>query len=130
MLENNIGYIPLTKFTKGAAKEVESALKFLLIDEAKGIILDLRNNPGGILGEAVDIVNLFVKKGQLVVSTRSNIDKYNITYVTKNQPLSLEIPVVVLINEKSASASEIVAGALQDMDRAVIVGKKEVLERV
>ena len=124
LLENNIGYIPLTKFTKGAAKEVESALKFLLIDEAKGIILDLRNNPGGILGEAVDIVNLFVKKGQLVVSTRSNIDKYNITYVTKNQPLSLEIPVVVLINEKSASASEIVAGALQDIDRAVIVGKR------
>ena len=82
LLENNIGYIPLTKFTKGAAKEVESALKFLLIDEAKGIILDLRNNPGGILGEAVDIVNFFVKKGQLVVSTRSNIDKYNLTYVT------------------------------------------------
>jgi carboxyl-terminal processing protease len=124
LLENKIGYIPLTKFTKGAAKEVESALKFLLIDEAKGIILDLRNNPGGILGEAVDIVNLFVKKGQLVVSTRSNIDKYNITYVTKNQPLGLEIPVVVLINEKSASASEIVAGALQDIDRAVIVGKR------
>ena len=124
LLENNIGYIPLTKFTKGAAKEVESALKFLLIDEAKGIILDLRNNPGGILGEAVDIVNFFVKKGQLVVSTRSNIDKYNLTYVTKNQPLSLDIPVVVLINEKSASASEIVAGALQDMDRAVIVGKR------
>ena len=124
LLENNIGYIPLTKFTKGAAKEVESALKFLLIDEAKGIILDLRNNPGGILGEAVDVVNLFVKKGQLVVSTRSNIDKYNLTYVTKNQPLSLEIPVVVLINEKSASASEIVAGALQDIDRAVIVGKR------
>lgn len=124
LLENNIGYIPLTKFTKGAAKEVESALKFLLIDEARGIILDLRNNPGGILGEAVDVVNLFVKKGQLVVSTRSNIDKYNLTYVTKNQPLSLEIPVVVLINEKSASASEIVAGALQDIDRAVIVGKR------
>ena len=124
LLENNIGYIPLTKFTKGAAKEVESALKFLLIDEAEGIILDLRNNPGGILGEAVDIVNFFVKKGQLVVSTRSNIDKYNLTYVTKNQPLSLDIPVVVLINEKSASASEIVAGALQDMDRAVIVGKR------
>ena len=124
LLENSIGYIPLTKFSKGSAKEVESALKFLLIDEAKGVILDLRNNPGGFLGEAVDIVNLFVKKGQLVVSTRSNIDKYNLTYVTKNQPLNLEIPVVVLVNEKSASASEIVAGALQDVDRAVIVGKR------
>jgi carboxyl-terminal processing protease len=99
-------------------------LKFLLIDEAKGVILDLRNNPGGLLGEAVDIVNLFVKKGQLVVSTRSNIDKYNLTYVTKNQHLNLEIPVVVLVNEKSASASEVVAGALQDMDRAVIIGKR------
>ena len=124
LLENRIGYIPLTKFSKGSAKEVESALKFLLIDEAKGVILDLRNNPGGLLSEAVDIVNLFIKKGQLVVSTRSNIDKYNLTYVTKNQPLNLEIPVVVLINEKSASASEIVAGALQDMDRAVIIGKR------
>ena len=124
LLENSIGYIPLTKFSKGSAKEVESALKFLLIDEAKGVILDLRNNPGGLLSEAVDIVNLFIKKGQLVVSTRSNIDKYNLTYLTKNQPLSLEVPVVVLVNEKSASASEIVAGALQDMDRAVIVGKR------
>ena len=124
LLKNEIGYIALTRFSKGAAKEVEYALKFLLIDEAKGLILDLRNNPGGLLNEAVDIVNLFVPKNQLVVSTQSNIKKYNNRFVTKQQPLSLDIPVVVLINESSASASEIVAGALQDLDRAVVVGKQ------
>ena len=124
LLDNGVGYIPLTRFSKGSAKEVESALKFLLIDEAKGIILDLRNNPGGLLNEAIDIVNLFIEKGQVVVSTKSNIDNYNLIYTTKKQPLSVEIPLVVLINSNSASASEIVAGALQDLDRAVIVGKQ------
>ena len=123
-LENNIGYIALTQFSKGSAKEVESALKFLLIDEAKGLILDLRNNPGGLLQEAVNIVNLFVPKNQLVVSTQSNIEKYNNRFVTKQQPLSTDIPLVILVNERSASASEIVAGALQDLDRAVIMGKQ------
>ena len=75
MLENNVGYIALERFSKNASKEVESALKFLLIDDAKGLILDLRNNPGGILQEAVNIVNLFVPKNQIVVSTKSNIEK-------------------------------------------------------
>ena len=74
ILDNGVGYIPLTRFSKGSAKEVESALRFLLIDEAKGIILDLRNNPGGLLNEAIDIVNLFIEKGRVVVSTKSNID--------------------------------------------------------
>jgi carboxyl-terminal processing protease len=124
LLENNIGYIALTQFSRGSAKEVESALKFLLIDEAKGLILDLRNNPGGLLQEAVNIVNLFVPKNQLVVSTQSNIEKYNNRFVTKQQPLSADIPIVILVNERSASASEIVAGALQDLDRAVIMGKQ------
>ena len=124
LLDNDVGYIPLTRFVKGSAKEVESALRFLLIDEAKGIILDLRNNPGGLLNEAVDIVNLFIEKGQVVVSTKSNIDNYNLLYTTKKQPLSVEIPLVILINGNSASASEIVAGALQDLDRAVVVGKQ------
>ena len=124
LLDNGVGYIPLTRFSKGSAKEVESALRFLLIDEAKGIILDLRNNPGGLLNEAVDIVNLFIEKGQVVVSTKSNIENYNLLYTTKKQPLSLEIPLVILINSNSASASEIVAGALQDLDRAVVVGKQ------
>ena len=124
MLTNGIGYIALDRFTKTASKEVENALKLMLIDEAKGVVLDLRNNPGGLLHEAVKIVNLFVPKGQLVVSTKSNIETYNQTFETQKQPLSLEIPLVVLINQNSASASEIVAGALQDLDRAVIVGKR------
>lgn len=124
LLTNGIGYIALDRFSKTASKEVESALKLLLIDEAKGIILDLRNNPGGLLQEAVKIVNLFVPKGQLVVSTKSNIDTYNQTFKTLKQPLSLDVPLVVLINQNSASASEIVAGALQDLDRAVIIGKR------
>ena len=124
LLPNGIGYIALDRFTKTASNEVESALKLMLIDEAKGIILDLRNNPGGLLHEAVKIVNLFVPKGQLVVSTKSNVESYNQTFETKKQPLSLEIPLVVLINQNSASASEIVAGALQDLDRAVVVGKR------
>lgn len=122
--DSGVGYIALTGFSRGAAKEVESALKFLLIDEAKGLILDLRNNPGGLLQEAVNIVNLFVPKDQLVVSTRSYIKKYNKQFVTRQQPLSLDIPLVILVNEQSASASEIVAGALQDLDRAVIIGNQ------
>ena len=124
VLNNEIGYIALSQFSKGSSKEVENALKFLLIDDIKGLILDLRNNPGGILQEAVSIVNLFVPKGQLVVSTRSNNKKYNSRFVTRNQPLSLNIPLVVLVNGQSASASEIVAGALQDIDRAVVVGQR------
>ena len=124
ILENGVGYIALDRFSKTASSEIKSALKLMLIDGVKGIILDLRNNPGGLLQEAVKIVNLFVPKGQLVVSTKSNIETYNQTFVTKAQPLSLDIPLVILINQKSASASEIVAGALQDLDRAVIVGKR------
>jgi len=124
LLPSGIGYIALARFTKTASKEVEAALKLMLIDEAKGVVLDLRNNPGGLLHEAVKIVNLFVSKGQLVVSTKSNVETYNQTFETQKQPLSLEIPLVVLINQNSASASEIVAGALQDLDRAVIVGKR------
>ena len=124
LLPNGIGYIALDRFTKTASKEVENALKLMLIDEAKGVILDLRNNPGGLLQEAVKIVNLFVPKGQLVVSTKSKVEAYNQTFETQKQPLSLDIPLVILINQNSASASEIVAGALQDLDRAVVMGKR------
>ena len=124
LLPNGIGYIALDRFTKTASKEVENALKLMLIDEAKGVILDLRNNPGGLLQEAVKIVNLFVPKGQLVVSTKSKVEVYNQTFETQKQPLSLDIPLVILINQNSASASEIVAGALQDLDRAVVMGKR------
>ena len=124
ILADGVGYIALDRFSKTASREVENALKVLIIDEAKGVILDLRNNPGGLLQEAVKIVNLFVQKGQLVVSTKSNIAAYNQEFRTTKQPLSLEIPLVILINEKSASASEIVAGALQDLDRAVVLGTR------
>lgn len=124
LLTNGIGYIALDQFSKTASAEVENALKLMLVDEAKGIILDLRNNPGGLLQEAVKIVNLFVPKGQLVVSTKSKVEAYNQVFKTQKQPLSLDIPLVVLINQNSASASEIVAGALQDLDRAVIVGQR------
>ena len=124
LLEDGVGYIALDRFSKTASREVENALKLLIIDEAKGLILDLRNNPGGLLQEAVKIVNLFVPKGQLVVSTKSSITAYNQEFITTKQPLSLEIPLVILINEKSASASEIVAGALQDLDRGVVIGKR------
>ena len=124
ILADGVGYIALDRFSKTASREVENALKVLIIDEARGVILDLRNNPGGLLQEAVKIVNLFVQKGQLVVSTKSNIAAYNQEFRTTKQPLSLEIPLVILINEKSASASEIVAGALQDLDRAVVLGTR------
>jgi len=124
LMDGGIGYIALDRFSKTASQEVESALKLFMIDEAKGVILDLRNNPGGLLQEAVKIVNLFVPKGQLVVSTKSNIEGFNQNFVTRKQPLSLDIPLVILINNKSASASEIVAGALQDLDRAVVIGKR------
>jgi len=124
MLKDDIGYIALDRFSKTAAREVENALKLLVIDEAKGVILDLRNNPGGLLQEAVKIVNLFIPKNQLVVSTKSNIEGYNKEFKTVLQPVDLEIPLVILINENSASASEIVAGALQDLDRAIVVGER------
>ena len=124
LLDDGVGYIALDRFSKTSSKEVENALRLLIIDEAKGVILDLRNNPGGLLQEAIKIVNLFVPKGQLVVSTKSNIEGYNQVFVTTKEPISLEVPLVVLINERSASASEIVAGALQDLDRAVVLGKR------
>lgn len=124
LFDDGVGYIALDRFSKTASKEVESALRLLIIDETKGIILDLRNNPGGLLQEAIKIVNLFIPKEQLVVSTKSNVESYNQEFTTTKQPVSLEVPLVVLINKNSASASEIVAGALQDLDRAVVLGKR------
>jgi len=122
MVNESTGYIALSKFTRTASRETGNALKELKADGAKSIILDLRGNPGGLLLEAVNIVNLFVEKGQLVVTTKSKVDKYNKTYYTQNQPIDVEIPLVVLIDQGSASASEIVSGSLQDLDRAVVVG--------
>ena len=124
MINETTGYIVLQKFNAKASMQTEYALKDLKAQGAKSIILDLRNNPGGLLREAINIVNLFVPKGQLVVTTKSKVKKYNKTYYTKQEPIDTKIPVVVLINGRSASASEIVSGALQDLDRAVIVGAR------
>lgn len=120
--DENIGYIKLTEFGKTAAQEVKDALNDLKSQGAEKIILDLRGNPGGLLTEAVHISNLFLPKDQLIVSTQSIIDKYNKTYKTKNEPVDTEIPLTVLVDAHSASASEIVSGSLQDLDRAVVIG--------
>ncbi|MFB9056830.1 S41 family peptidase [Mariniflexile ostreae] len=124
MVNDNTGYIVLSKFNDKAASETNYALRDLKAQGAKRMILDLRGNPGGLLNEAIHIVNLFVPKGQLVVTTKSKVKKYNKTYYTQNEPIDTEIPLVVLIDGGSASASEIVSGALQDLDRAVIVGSR------
>ena len=124
MVGNDIAYIHLSDFTPDAGKEVRNALSDLMAKGAKGVILDLRGNPGGLLIEAVNITNLFIPKGKLVVSTKGKIPENNLKYETLNNPLDTEIPVAVLINRGSASASEIVAGTLQDYDRGVVVGEK------
>jgi carboxyl-terminal processing protease len=124
MVGNDIAYIHLSDFTPDAGKEVKNALTALKEKGAKGVILDLRGNPGGLLIEAVNITNLFIPKGKLVVSTKGKIPENNLKYETLNNPLDTEIPVAVLINRGSASASEIVAGTLQDYDRAVVLGEK------
>ena len=124
MVDNDIAYIQLTDFTPDAAKEVKNAFIILKDQGAKAVILDLRGNPGGLLIEAVNITNLFIPKGKLVVSTKGKIPENNLSYETLNLPIDTEIPVSVLINRGSASASEIVAGTLQDYDRAIIIGEK------
>ncbi len=125
MLEPGTGYIRLSNFTTGAANEVEKAYKTLKSNnDVNSIVLDLRSNPGGLLIEAVRICNLFVDKGELIVNTRGKMKEWDSEYVTTNEPLDKETPMVVLINRGSASASEIVAGALQDLDRAMIVGQR------
>lgn len=124
MLGEDIAYIQLSDFTPDAGKEVRNALIALKEKGAKGVILDLRGNPGGLLMEAVNITNIFIPKGKLVVSTKGKIPENNLNYETLNPPTDVEIPVTVLINRGSASASEIVAGSIQDYDRGVIIGEK------
>ncbi|MCB9014487.1 MAG: S41 family peptidase [Lentimicrobiaceae bacterium] len=125
MVDENTGYIKLTGFTQNSAKEVKDAfLKLRENEKFKALIIDLRDNGGGLLNEAVSITNLFVKKGEVVVSTKGKTPDRNKTYKTFVQPVDPEIPIVVLVNDFSASASEIVAGALQDLDRAVILGER------
>lgn len=122
ILNNSIGYIKLNSFTQTASEEVKKAFLELKEKGMKELVLDLRGNGGGLLIEAVKIVNFFTPKDQLVVTTKGRIQEENRVYKTMEEPLDLNIPVVVLIDEGSASASEIVSGSLQDLDRAVIVG--------
>lgn len=121
---NNIGYIRLGNFTKDAAKEVKQAVQQLKDQHVTGLVLDLRGNPGGLLNEAVDIVNIFVPKNLEVVSTKGKRSQWDKSYITQNEPVDTSLPLAILVNRGSASASEIVAGALQDLDRAVIIGQR------
>ncbi len=124
MIDAKTGYIVLTAFNKKAASETKDALEKLKADGAERIILDLRGNPGGLLNEAVNICNLFVPKGEIIVTTKSKNAKYNVTYKTAKEPVDLDIPLAIIVDGKSASASEIVSGALQDLDRAVVIGSR------
>ena len=124
LIDGDTGYIVLTKFNKKASTQVKEALVSLKTDGATKIILDLRDNGGGLLNEAIKICGLFLPKESLITTTKSVVKKYNKTYLTKNEPVDLDIPLVVLVNGRSASASEIVSGGLQDYDRAVIVGAR------
>jgi carboxyl-terminal processing protease len=124
MIDDKTGYIRFNSFTQNCIEEVKKAVVSLKTHNPEGIILDLRGNPGGLLTEAVEIVNLFVSQGNEVVTTKGKIKQYDATYKTTNQPVDPKIPLVVMINRGSASASEIVAGAIQDLDRGVIVGQR------
>ncbi len=125
IVSDDIGIIILNNFTHNCAKEVEKALIDLKENQnAKSIILDLRGNPGGLLDEAVKIVNLFVKKGSEVVSTKGKVKQWDKVYRATSEPVDTVIPLTVLISRGSASASEIVAGSLQDLDRAVLIGQR------
>lgn len=124
-IEDGIGYVKLRSFTRNCSKDIKSAIEDLKKEtELKGLILDLRSNPGGLLNESVDIVNLFVEKGEEVVSTRGKIKSWEKLYIANNKPLDTAVPLVILINSSSASASEIVSGAIQDLDRGVVIGQR------
>lgn len=124
LLDDKTGYIVLSRFNSNASSETIKALKDLKGKGAEKIILDLRGNPGGLLSEAILVSNIFIGKGQLITSTKSVIEKYNQQYFTPNEPIDTKIPLAVLIDGRSASASEIVAGAVQDLDRGVVVGAR------
>ena len=124
MLEDGIGYINLNQFTEGCAKDVRRAFIDLKKQGAKALVFDLRNNGGGSEMEAVDIVNLWVDKGQTIVENRGKIKQASHSYQTRLEPVDTEMPLVVLVNDETASASEITSGALQDLDRAIILGTR------
>ncbi|MBO7629632.1 MAG: peptidase S41, partial [Bacteroidales bacterium] len=124
ILGDKVGYIKLNQFLEQAGSEVYEAFKKLKDEGMEYLIIDLRDNGGGLLGEAVNIIDLFVGKDVTVVETKGKIAEMNRLYKTQNIAADADIPIVVLVNEHSASASEIVSGTLQDLDRAVIVGQK------
>ncbi len=125
VVEENIGYIRLTRFSKNSSYEVKTALNELLDQDVKGIVLDVRDNPGGLLQSAIEILEMLIPKGETLLSTKGQMKESNRTYVSRNKPLVPEnVGIAVLINEGSASASEIVAGAVQDLDRGIVLGRK------
>ncbi|MBR4301738.1 MAG: S41 family peptidase [Bacteroidales bacterium] len=126
LVDNDYGYIKLNEFTQNASKDVKDAFLTLKSKNSnlKGLILDLRGNGGGLLNEAVDLVNIFVNKHELVVQTKGKVASRNTKHHTRNAPVDKDMPIVVLIDGYSASASEIVAGSLQDLDRAVVIGSR------
>jgi len=126
MITPEIGCIKLKIFNEGAGKDVQTAFDSLkkATPNMKGLVLDLRGNPGGLLNEAVNIVNVFIDKNKLVVTTKGKVDEWNNTFKTLNEPSDTKIPLVIITNSMSASASEIVSGTMQDYDRAVIIGQR------
>ncbi|GAA4426709.1 S41 family peptidase [Pontibacter saemangeumensis] len=124
MMDDKIGYFQLSGFTVDASKEVRMAVQKLKEMGAEKIIFDLRDNPGGLLHEAVNISNVFVDKGKDIVSTKGKVTEWNKTYKSLDEPLDVNMPLVILTSSRSASASEIVAGVMQDYDRAVLVGER------
>jgi carboxyl-terminal processing protease len=124
MVNEKVGYMRLSDFTSNASKEVKKALNELKDKGAKNIILDLRDNPGGLLSEAINISNLFIPKDKEIVNTKGKISEWNKTYTALNAAVDTEIPLVVLTSSRSASASEIVSGVMQDYDRGVLIGQR------
>ena len=124
MIDNQIGYVKLDQFTENAANDVKTAFTQLKNNGMKKFVLDLRDNGGGLLNEAIDIVNLFIDKGNIIVTTKGKNPKQTQTFATSKTALDNQIPIVVLVNRNSASASEIVSGSLQDFDRAVLIGER------
>lgn len=124
LIDGNTGYIVLSQFNRNASAETLRAFKELKEKGADNIILDLRGNPGGLLSEAINVANIFIPEGELITSTKSAVEKYNQTFFTTRKAVDSQIPVVILINGRSASASEIVAGSMQDLDRAVVIGAR------
>ena len=124
MMDNNIGYIKLSHFSKNVSGELVRTIQEFQKSGLNGLILDLRGNPGGLLISAISVVDLFVKKGELIVSTKGRNNKFNSVHRSKKNPIYYDKPLIVIVDDVSASASEILAGAIQDLDRGIIIGRK------